>query len=513
MSTPRTGGRNPAGRPLPAVNGGSPINVTKGKTATSDELPEVGREVGTAFTSADLMFRNFDDGSLFSYGEMEAKDMREMLGRYGKGHQLEAALTLPLMGLEWELEKPDGDKGQTKWLTEFLDRPANTKDSMSTPMDLILGQMTSALTYKKACFEKVFETDDDDMFIYDKVAFRPPSTVDVRRDPKTAAFLGFQQTPITVEQQNSSKMLPIKIDPQYAFVHFNGLHRDPVNGLSAMEIPFWCYKTQEKIMYLWFNFLEGQALPRTIVEANELGIATEIARKVAALKNSGVLPVANPNGAQAAGRQMVYTLDSSGKGADQFMAAINWLEQTALDSAHAGFTGLASAATNGRGSNALASTMSNFFLKNRQGDVRAMKYSLDSWFLPDLTRYNFGPDALPPRIKFAPLAEADLQMSMELLGTLAGNRGGAEQFLPNEFLSQIVLNVSRYMELDVKQVQSGIEKAQKRAEEQAALTGAPPEGQAVAGVGGATQQALKIIQGGQPGQPPTNQPPIPGLGG
>src|SRR5882762_4645552 len=136
----------------------SPLNsngYARGITATDDEPPIDDLIRGTTFQRMDAMFVNFQDGTLFTYDEAEASDMRDMLKKYGKGTQIEQALTLPLMGLDWEIKKPPtGDKGQTKWLTEFLGRAAN-QDGMTTPMDLIVGQMTSAITYKKAYFEKV----------------------------------------------------------------------------------------------------------------------------------------------------------------------------------------------------------------------------------------------------------------------------------------------------------------------------------------------------------------------
>lgn len=482
----------------------SPTAYVKGITATNDELPQTDLIRGTTFQRMDAMFVNFQDGSIFTFDEAEASDMRDMLKKYGKGSQIEQALTLPLMGLDWEIKKPaTGDKGQTKWFTEFLGRASN-QGGMSTPMDLIVGQMTSAVTYKKAYFEKVFEVDDDGSYVYDQVAFRPASTCQVRRDPATAAFLGFQQNPVTLAQQQQSGLLPIRIEPKYSFVYIHGQHRDPINGLSLLEIPYWCFKIQEKIMFLWFSFLEQQSLPRTIVEANDVGTATAIASKVAGLKNSGVLPVANNAGAQS-NRNMVYTLDSSGKGAAQFLEAISWLDQTALDSQLVGFTGLASAAANGRGSNALADTMSNFSLKSRQVDVREMEYCINNWLLPDLIRYNFGPDASVPKLKFAPLVEADLQISMGLLDSMASR--AAVQVFPDEFINELVLNVSRYLGLDTEKIGSNLKSAQALAVQSALAQGLPTQVATAVGVGQAVNAAHAAVAARQAETAPPVVPP------
>lgn len=463
----------------------------RGVGATADEPPELERERGTTFTPADVMFINMLTGGLFTLDEAQAKDMKEMLDNDGKASQIEAVLTLPLSGLDWELKKPTGDKGQTKWLSDFLSTAAN-QGGMTTPMDLVISQMTSAETYQKAYFEKVWRADGNGHQVYDKVAFRPQQTCSVIRDPKTGTFQGFQQNPVTVAQQEESGLAPIMFEPKYSFVHINGLDRDPINGTSSLRIPFWCYKQKQKMLYLLLTFLEGQALPRTVVEANELGTATSIARKVAASKNSSVIPVANNAGSQAKG-QMIYTIDSSGRGSAEFMNAIAYLDQTALDSVLAGFTGLASAATNGRGSNSLADTMSNFFLKSRQKKVREMEYALHNWLLADLIRWNFGPDVAVPKLKFAPMIEADLQISMDLLNSMASRAGVA--IFPQSFNEELILNVSRYLGLDTEKIREDLRSAGQIAQAAAAQAGASPQQQEAAGLSGVVTRSLQLVQG------------------
>jgi hypothetical protein len=472
----------------------TPVDLEKfvrGVGATADEPPENDVERGTTFTPADVLFFNFTTGGLFTLDEAQAKDMAEMLDNDGKASQIEAVLTLPLSGLDWELKAPPDDRGQTKWLADFLGTAAN-QGGMTTPMDLIISQMTSAETYSKAYFEKVWTVDGDGHQVYDKVAFRPAQTCNVIRDPKTGTFQGFQQNPVTVAQQTESGLQPILFEPKYSFVHINGLDRDPIKGTSSLRIPFWCYKQKQKMLFLLLTFLEGQALPRTVVEANEIGTATGIARKVAASKNSSVIPVANNGGAQAKG-QMIYTIDSSGRGSAEFMNAIAWLEQTALDSVLAGFTGLASAAANGRGSNSLADTMSNFFLKSRQKKVREMEFALRNWMLADLIRWNFGPDVSVPKLKFAPMVEADLQISMDLLNSMASRAGVA--IFPQSFNEELILNVSRYLGLDIDKIREDLRSAAQIAQAAARAAGATPAEQQAAGLGSTVNRAMQLVQG------------------
>lgn len=475
----------------------------RGVGATADEPPEVDLERGTMFTPNDVLFLNFTNGSLFTLDEAQARDMKEMLDNDGKATQIEQVLTLPLSGLDWELKAPPGDKGQTKWLSDFLATPAN-QGGMTTPLDLIISQMTSAETYSKAYFEKVWTMSGDGHQVYDKVAFRQASTCNVIRDPKTAAFQGFQQNPVTVAQQTESGLQPIMFQPKYSFVHINGIDRDPVNGESSLRVPFWCYKQKQKMLFLLLTFLEGQALPRTVVEANQIGTATAIARKVAASKNSSVIPVASDGGAQAKGN-MIYTIDSSGRGSAEFMNAIAYLDQTALDSVLAGFTGLATAAANGRGSNSLADTMSNFFLKSRQKKVRQMEYTIRNWLLADLIRWNFGPDVAVPIFKFAPMVEADLQISMDLLNAMASR--ASVQLFPQSFIEELMLNVSRYLGLDTDKIRDDLRSAAQIAQQAAKEAGANPQQQEAAGLSGIVNRSVHLVQGAGGGNGSATPPP------
>ena len=85
---------------------------------------------------------------------------------------------------------------------------------------------------------------------------------------------------------------PIRVPRKRAFVYVHGKRLDPLSGTSDLEIAYWCYKTKQKLMFLWFQFLEGVSLPRTIVKANDITVAQQVAGQVSRLKSSGVLPVA-----------------------------------------------------------------------------------------------------------------------------------------------------------------------------------------------------------------------------
>jgi len=306
--------------------------------------------------------------------------------------------------------------------------------------------MTSAFGFRKAFFEKVWKRLDGRV-VYDKVAFRPASTCRVMRDKRTAAFRGFEQDPIRPED-----MEPVKVPAQYAFVYIHGTHRDPLNGTSDLRIPYWCYKTKQKIRFLWYQFLEGQALPRTIVRADDSTSAEAAARKLIDVKSAGVVGL--PKNVE------VSTLDSGGRGAAEFQNALRWLDQESTQSVLAGFLDLTNAAASGHGSYALSKDQSDFFLKARMAVAREMEACINNYLLSDLIWYNFGQGASVPNFKFAPLTEGDETMATQLLTQLATSENSR---IPGEFVQELAMRVASFLELDVARV----EQAFKRVTEQA----------------------------------------------
>lgn len=437
--------------------------------------PVMEREQGTAFDRESIMFASFSDGTVFDYGQWEAADIDEMLKRDGKAKTIEAVLTLPIRQAPHTI-----GAGQNKapaqvvdFINEALTTPANN-GGMSTSLNLIIAQMTGAISKRRAFFEKVFKQNDEGYTVYDKIAWRPQSTCTITRDKMTGAFQGFKQIPIRWDDTNE-----ISWTPQYSFVYLHGVHRDPMAGVSDMEIPLWCYKTKQKIRFLWYQFLEGQSLPKVVVKAQDQTTADVVAKKVIGLRSGGVVGI---------DENMVSldVLQSSGKGADQFQAALNYLDAEASNSVLAGFTDLASAAASGAGSLALSKDQSDFFLMSRQAVTKEMADAINQYLIPDLVAYRFGAKTPCPEFEFGQITEEDAQVTINMLSSLAA---APTLRLPTAFMDELTIKVARYLELDETKVEAGL----KQAAADALKAAQNPQQAAVAPIVGPVNAAVRAV--------------------
>jgi hypothetical protein len=449
-------------------------------------------EQGTAFDQETLLFSQFEDGAIFNYDHADYRAREEMLRRDGKALTIEQALTLPIRRARPVIRRGPASTKVTKFVEEALFAMSNS-GGMSTPLSTIIGQMTSAFTHKKAFFEKVWK-EQDGRLVYDKVAWRPASTCQVKRDKKTGAFQGFTQNPIRMEDTE-----PLFFKPEHAFVYIHGQTRNPLEGVSAMEVPFWCYQTKQKIRFLWYSYLEGQSLPKTVVSARTQQEANDGARKLLALRQGGVTGITE--------NVKFDTLESSGKGGAQFLEALRWLDSEASGSALAGFTDLGGAAAAGTGSFALSKDQTDFFLMSREADADEMAMVTGNFLIADLVRWNFGPSEPCPIFEFTPIAEEDATQSVTLLTSLAT---AANKDVPEEFMDELTEKVAGYLDMDTNRVRDGLEKKRKEAKAKAEALGLG--GEEVAGMSGAVDGALKMVQQMQnppalPQQPNQAQPP------
>lgn len=452
-----------------------------------DITPHLDNERGTMFDQQSLMFADYDDGGIFNYDAGTIRDYQTMLERDGKALTIEQALTLPIRRAKRLIRRGPASVKVTKFVEEALMAQANA-GGMTIPLNTVIGQMTGAITNRKAFFEKVW-TEKDGRLVYSKLAWRPPSTCKVKRDKHTGAFKGFTQVPY----RSDGKTDPLFFRPFESFVYIHGQTRDPIDGVSAMLVPFWCYQTKQKIRFLWYSFLEGQSLPKTVVKARTQKEANDGARKLLALRQGGVTGITD---------QINFdTLESSGKGADQFVQALRWLDSEASGSALAGFTDLGGSAAAGTGSFALSKDQTDFFLMSREATSDEMADDFNSYVVADLVRWNFGPNEPCPIFEFGPISESDASLSVTLLSTLAT---ATSNFAPDAFMEELVEKVAGILDMDGNRVREGLEKAAKEREEKAKQLGLDAAGQQVAATSGAVDAAAKMVENMQnpPALPP-----------
>jgi hypothetical protein len=468
--------------------------------------PPLDKEKGSEFGWNDRTFLGWQDGKVFDYGDYEARDIEELLKKDYKARQIENVMVMPIASATWAITGVKGDTGEADWLNDYWSHD-EFNGGCKTPLDQIIGFMTTAFSYRKAFFEKMWAVgtgDFDGKYVYDNIGFRPATTCRMMRDPRNGSFQGFQQEPYAIGPQITKGVYPILIPPKRAFVYLSGARRDPMNGSSDLEIPFWCYKTKQKLLFLWFQFLEGVSLPRTIVRTKDIDDANRIASQIAGLRSSGVLPIATPTGDVS-----VDTLDLSGKGAEQFTSAIAWLDQASVNSVLAGFLDLTGTASNGLrtgggGSYALSKDASDFFLQSEEAKTREMEFATRRDLFAPLLRYNFGKKARIPTFKFEPLNDEDKDNSLTLLTTALASPANVAG-IPADFVGMLAKQVGDYIGLDGDQLQTVFQKAAADATAAAAANGASPTGQAVAGVAGATDAASNVMSSVKAGKKPSPQ--------
>lgn len=409
-----------------AANG----QITKVKRSEAQRL--LAGEIGSAL-ERDRLFVSFEDGEVFTPEDVTARKLERMLDTDGKARTLEQVLTLPLRGASYSIEPGPGDQGEAEFVRDVFTRPANA-GGMSTPMDLVIAQMTSGCLFRRAFFEKVFKVDDQARVVLDKIAFRPASTCELRFDKATGGFRGFRQR-VGDQHPGADENGKVTVPPDRALVFVYGQHRKPVEGLSDLDTAYAIWETKQKVKFLWMGFLENQVIPKAIAKSAS-GETTKLAQRVATLKGGGVLGIEKDDTVEA--------FESSGRGAAEFKEAINWLDGEMAGSCLAGFTGLPN---DGKGSYALSKDQTDFFLQSRVAVLGEMAATLTGFALADLVRWNLGPGRSVPRFRFGPLVQENADKALEMLQSLASQPPGTSR-LPEEFIDMLIEKVANYLGMD-----------------------------------------------------------------
>jgi len=491
-----------------------------------DRRKLLAQELGTQFDIGQRLFAVYGAGDVFDYGEWTSRDMKSMFRRDGQCSALELVLTLPIREADYLIMPAKGDKGEMELVQQVLMSP-DTEGGMKTPITQLVGQVTSAQVFRRSFFEKVWKLrEDDNRVIYDKIAFRPPATCQARFNERTAAPNGFRQQVWafgTSSKLKKGQKIPGYVDiPEIrSYIYTHAKHREPLTGASEMDIAYWCYQTKMKLLYLWYYFLENQAMQRVIVYGNDQPEANAKADDIAALRGAGVVGLVHPPDGQKA-----FELLSGGTDAGaQFKDALGFLEGWQIGSVLAGFMGLTGAATGGRGSYALSQDQSSFYLKSRQAVAKEIAASITYDVIRPMIMLNFGPKAAFPHFKFGPLQDEQIQALLTLFGQLAA---APVLHVPLSVLDLITERMASILQLDIDQVHQALKStANQRAEQLAAQ--APPgmpqqaaqtlgqlNGAANAALGmarnAATQRGQLPAQGAGPPRPPSKPPMTPPQG-
>jgi hypothetical protein len=453
-------------------------------------------ETGTQFDLGDRLFPSWQDGDVLDWGTWDARSMDQMLRRDGQAAALESVLTLPIRQATRAIEPGKDDNGEAEFVRSVLVEPA-TAGGMQTPLQDVIGQLTSAQIYRKAFYEKCFDVrQEDGRIVYTKLAFRPAATCELKRDERTAEMDGFRQQIWLWGGQDKvlrKSRVPgwVDIPKVRAFVYVHGKHREPLNGTSELDLCYWAYQTKMKLIFLWYQFLESQSLPKVIVYGESQEQANERADDVASMRASGIVGFETVQGED----KTFDILESSGKGATQFADALSFLETWQTSSVLAGFMGLSSLASLGRGSLALSQDQSAFFLKSRQAVTAEMETAITHDVIAPLVTLNFGPGASYPKFRFGALTDESGASLVQLFQTLAV---APQLQVPAGILDIITTRLASFLNLDVGAVDKLIQQgaAARAAQAQAgAPDGVPPDKAAAVGkLAGGVDAAHRIAQ-------------------
>jgi hypothetical protein len=340
--------------------------------------PKPDQERGIAVDRTTVFGEWDDDTWLWNRNKPTAVQLDRMFERDGKARQLEQALTLPSRQATLKFEAADGDRGELEFVQRSLQTPANA-GGMSTPLWQVLGQATGAYSQRRAFFEKVW-AERDGRLVYDKLAHRPAGTCKIKRGDR-GEFQGFKQY-VGNQHPGADRYGEVMIEPGNAWVYLHGAHREPLHGISDFDVAWNNHIIKQKIKYIYFSlFLENTALPKTAVKVGSGEDQKDAARKVAALRNGGV--VGTPTGWD-------FFTFPTGEG-QPFLDALTYLDADSAGSILAGFTNLTDPAKTG-GSYALSKDATDFFLMAQTAKLQELAGSLTSWVAADLVRWNFGPD-------------------------------------------------------------------------------------------------------------------------
>ena len=445
---------------MAANNGTAPPELEELADLNKDSL--VGPALATAFDIDDRFFSDFKTGDVYENKDPKTRQLKAMLGKDGNAKKLEQILTLPIRSASYEI-RGNGPAG------DFL------REVMTDILDRVIDQCSIATIYRKTFFEKIFKMDGDKI-IYGDVAWRPPISCEAAFDRDTAKPNGFRQrlvVPGGFWSATYARTFKQGSTPGYAivpkvksFIYTHGTYRDPLNGVSDMDVAVQAYETKEKLKFLWFEFLENQARPKLVVYDNDLPSATDLAKSFAQLKGAGVMGMRRPPDPAF---RAFETIEPQHAASDQFIEAIRYLEQQQTNSVLAGFTDLTQSAGGGaggaKGSYALSSDSSEYFLASRQAVADEISQQVECDLFAPLIALNFGADEDVPEMVIGPIGNSQTDRALSLLNTLAG---APTLNVPPTFVDQLLTYASSFLGLSQDEVEKAVEGWRQEQDEQQA---------------------------------------------
>lgn len=412
--------------------------MTSIEELTPQEVKKLDAELGSAFGYGDRLFGSFTDDNTVSLAwSLEAADFNEMLAIDGNAEKISRVLSLPIRGAAWHItgSGPGADL---------------VRDNLGPMLGRIIEQCTAAMVYRRTFFEKVWTTDADGRLVYDKIAWRPPASCTARFDRDTGTENGFYQRITDAgwwqAAQRKGEDVPgqITIPRHKAFVYTHGRYREPVKGVSDLEVAYNAYRKKTKLKFLWAQYLENQSLPKVAALGRDPQDAQRNAEALAQGRASSIIPIVLKEDMPAA----LQVIESSGRGATQFVEAIRYFDWEMTNSVLAGFTELASSQQTS-GSYALSADQSEFFLASEQAGADDIADQIVEQLFTPLVIVNFGTEVEVPKLQIGPIGRQQTDRALALLEKIVG---ATRPMVPLQFVSELLIQVAEQVGLDTSKV-------------------------------------------------------------
>lgn len=444
-----------------------------------------GPALSNSFNFDDRLYRSFSDyGQVFNYSDLDLTAMRQMLSEDGNPRKLEQVLTLPIRSANGEFR---GGSARAKALVA---------DNVAPKMKTLIAQCTPAFYYRHSFFETTWALDGGHV-VYDQVLLRPAPSCEPAFRVTDGAPDGFRQrlNPISVFQSNQAGQARptlgyVVIPRNRSFVFTYGKYREPLIGVSDLDVALRCWQNIKKLEFLWCQYLEQQSLPKIVVLGDDPIQAAANAQAVADAEASAVIPMERRGDPASKTFELI---ESSGKGADQFQKAILYFGSMQTQSVLASFTDLAqNASMSNAGSNALSADQSEFFLQCCQAKADEMAEQINADFVGDLVSYNYGPDEECPEWHFDPIGNRQTDRALALMESIIG---ATRPNVPFQFTAMLLNQTASALGLDTGNVEDLV--VQWGADMQKEMEAA---------------QAAQVAAASQPMlmSPPPKQSPLPG---
>ena len=299
---------------------------------------------------------------------------------------------------------------------------------MTTPLELVIEQMTSGVLFGFSPFEKVWQLVDG-KYSYKKIAYRDPSTITIKTDDR-GGFDGFTQNAVIGEAEQEVD-IPVYRGLLYTFDKKTSL----LYGRSVFRSSIDLHK--DKLAYLAFEkqIRGDQAYPTIMVEAMEgadTSNMSEVLKTLSDRKTKATMGL--PYGLKASKL-------TTEKTDNNIVELLKYYDLQILQSALGAFMALSVSTSSG--SYSLANTQENIFIKSIEDTRKSIEATINSWLLPDLYLVNY-PNPVVGAFKFNPIPTNIVEAINASLATMLN-----QDKLSDEFLQQLALKASDILNLEL----------------------------------------------------------------